>query len=512
MNAMVHQKKEINVGHQQVDFHFFLTFLCIHMIVWTIVPTLLYKSLPLDTLETIAWGTGDMTWGNSKHPPLSGWIAAFIERICGYQDFPFYLLSQLCSVLGIFCCYRVFRFFLSDNESKIAAIVQSLIFSYNFLAIEFNVNVITLFLWPLTTLFFLRTLQSSCIFDFIILGVLIGINILTKYSCVFLFCGFGLYLIVLHMKKTKRFNSFSFKTKRFIMGYFCTFILAILISLPHIIWLIQENFPSFSYIYNRIQNDSEGTNWSVQFFLRPFQLLLNVFFVLILPFIVLFFSQKNRMKFSFQKCLKEKSDAFIFSTCIFIAPLILLIMFNLIGMNVRTMWINFLCFSAGLFLFSLLFTDNEIDIARFRIILCLFSSLIIFGFTFVTLLKTSQRRNFPVCEIAKDLQSLYVSYTKHPLTYVIGDIFHAGFMHHYSPAHPIPCIYNNSMEVKRLKSKLQNNSYFVLSDAISDIKASVLNLESYEPEQENIQSREVHYSSFYGKEKQTTIYYFFSKK
>ena len=37
--------------------NFFYIFLTIHLIVWTLIPTLTNNNLPLDTIEALAWGS-----------------------------------------------------------------------------------------------------------------------------------------------------------------------------------------------------------------------------------------------------------------------------------------------------------------------------------------------------------------------------------------------------------------------------------------------------------------------
>ena len=47
-----------------------LLFMGVIMTMWTLQCSLLQNILGLDILETVTWGA-QMTWGHSKHPPLS---------------------------------------------------------------------------------------------------------------------------------------------------------------------------------------------------------------------------------------------------------------------------------------------------------------------------------------------------------------------------------------------------------------------------------------------------------
>ena len=64
----------------------FYIFLTIHLIVWTLIPTLSNQNLPLDTIAALAWGS-NLDWGFNKHPPASAFFVVIFYRIFGSKDF-----------------------------------------------------------------------------------------------------------------------------------------------------------------------------------------------------------------------------------------------------------------------------------------------------------------------------------------------------------------------------------------------------------------------------------------
>ena len=74
-----------------------------HLIIWTLVPALSNKNLPLDTIEALAWGS-NLDWGFNKHPPMS---AFFKFSNFGAQDWAYYLLSQIFIIITF---YFIFKF------------------------------------------------------------------------------------------------------------------------------------------------------------------------------------------------------------------------------------------------------------------------------------------------------------------------------------------------------------------------------------------------------------------
>ena len=84
----------------------FLIFILSHLIIWTLVPSITNKNLPLDTIEALAWGS-KLDWGFNKHPPMSAFFSEVFFQIFGPQDWVYYLLSQIFVLIAF---YFVFKF------------------------------------------------------------------------------------------------------------------------------------------------------------------------------------------------------------------------------------------------------------------------------------------------------------------------------------------------------------------------------------------------------------------
>ena len=95
----------MNVLNRNINNIFFI-FVLSHLVIWTVVPTLTNKNLPLDTIEALAWGS-NLEWGFNKHPPVSAFFPELFFQIFGSQDWAYYLLSQIFVVTAL---YYVFKF------------------------------------------------------------------------------------------------------------------------------------------------------------------------------------------------------------------------------------------------------------------------------------------------------------------------------------------------------------------------------------------------------------------
>ena len=95
----------------------FYIFLTTHLVLWTVVPTLLNQNLPLDLIEALAWGS-NLDWGFNKHPPGSAFFTEVFFRIFGPQDWAYYLLSQIFVIISFYAVFKLSYEFLNDLKIR----------------------------------------------------------------------------------------------------------------------------------------------------------------------------------------------------------------------------------------------------------------------------------------------------------------------------------------------------------------------------------------------------------
>lgn len=217
----------------------FFCFLLFNIIVWSLVP-LLRNSLPLDTQEALIWGR-DYFFGTPKHPPFSGWLAWPFYTIFFEFKGAMYLLSQLCVALGLIYIYRLAKQFVGEQKAILATMLQFGIIFYNFSSVEYNVNVVSVALWPMCVFYFWQAYKQNKWSDWLLFGLFAGLNLLNKYTSGVLL--FALMLFILFEKSARR---ILLNPKAYIATIF-----ALWIFIPHIYWLYETNFVSFEYIFGR---------------------------------------------------------------------------------------------------------------------------------------------------------------------------------------------------------------------------------------------------------------------
>lgn len=212
--------------------------IALYAVVWTVYATIStgLQNLHVDMTEEAVLAR-DWAWGYFKHPPLSVWapgmwFAVFPLNACAY-----YLLSMSAVGVGLFAAWRIARRYLSAEKALLALALLTFIPFYNFHAIRFNANSLQIAIWPLATLFFLRSLENRRVSDALAAGAFAALAALTKYWAVFLLAGF-LAAALLHPKRADYFRSPAL--------WISAAVGAALVA-PHLYWLAQHDFITLQY-------------------------------------------------------------------------------------------------------------------------------------------------------------------------------------------------------------------------------------------------------------------------
>ena len=430
--------------------------LLLQLVLWTLVPTLLYTVLPLDSLEAVTWGSG-FSLGNAKHPPLTGWMAGLAVSATGHADWPIYLLSQLCVAGGLVFVYQLSREFFGCEESALAALTLVFIFFYNVTTPEFNVNMPTLLLWPMAALFFVRACRRDLLRDWILLGVSAGLCFLCKYYSMLLFASFAVYMLT-----SKERRRLFLHAGPWIAAASC-----ILVILPHVMWALTGGLAMMeSYVEGRMTADEE-ISWFRQYLADVLTILGFSAFAIAIPLGVFSLAKRERPRIPTEP---ERREALFFAAVMTGFPLLVLSVLGLCGNAIRAMWVDPLFFPAGILLVSLF--SPEWTGRQKRVFCCL--TILIFcatltGVAVAGLVHTTHRRNFPAKQVTAEITEMYRRETGKDLKVVLGNAWAAGMFRQYAPGHPHGCVRKNTCEVERLGPLLREYGGLAVSEKDYDI-------------------------------------------
>ena len=383
--------------------------LCLyHLIVWTIVPYLSNKNLPLDVIEALAWGQ-DFNLGYNKHPPLSAWIPGLLFKIFGNKDWIYYLLSQVFLVISFIFLWKLSAFFLKNKSQIVLSIlaIEGIAF-YTFETPQFNVNICQIPLWIGTVYFFFKSMKNNKITDWIFLGSFAALGFLTKYIFAYLLISLFFYLIFISLKKKN--NNFNF---------LYALLIFFLITAPHFQWLIQNDFTTIYYALKR-GGLNEASNYN--HLLNPFKFIISQITVL-LPFLLLIYLLIKRIKIK----LPLNNEKFIFLLFSFLLPFFLILITSVItGSRIRTMWMIPFYSLIGIF-FIFLYQDqiNLKKLKKFYIILIIFLVISPTLYSLRSIYKDS-RTGYEGKKIALQIEKEWKTISKEKISHVGFSEWYAG--------------------------------------------------------------------------------------
>jgi len=406
--------KKNNIGN------LFYIFLTIHLIIWTAIPTLTNNNLPLDTIEALAWGS-NLDWGFNKHPPMSAFLVEIFYQIFGAQDWAYYLLSQICVIISFFV---VFKFAEDFFENKVFCLLSVLllegVYFYNFTTPEFNVNVCLMPFWTLTVLFLWKGFKDNKITDWLLFGLFAGFSFLSKYLFIYLGLGIDIFLIYMIYKK-----KIDFKCMLSLISF-------LIVLLPHLIWLTENNYVTITYGLDRTgigdQNFLDHIIHPLIFLGKQIGILIPFFLML------LFLNSKLKTKFSFS------DNKLLFLLAINIVPIALVFLTSMImGVKIRTMWMTpFYLFFGVLVIYIF---QSQINLNKLKgfttafIILFIFSP---FAYAYVSITETDKRTDYQGKEEAIKAQAFYNDQTEviGETTFVKGNEWVAGNLSYHMGKRP----------------------------------------------------------------------------
>ena len=425
----------MNVLNRNINNIFFI-FALSHLIIWTIVPSLTNKNLPLDTIEALAWGS-NLDWGFNKHPPMSAFFPEVFFKIFGAQDWAFYLLSQIFVLIAFYFVFKLsFEVLGNIKLSLISVLLLESIYFYNFTTPEFNVNVCQLPFWSLVVYFTWKIYETKEIkfSDCFFIGLFAAIGFLSKYLFIYLLL--AIIFLFTHSIFVKRIKKFDFK-------YLITIEVFLVLLVPHLIWLFNNDFITINYGLKR--TGLEGSE-IFDHFKYPLIFLLKQIGILV-PFFFLVFLLVKKVKFK----INFKDQKFLFLLFVNILPIALMFFTSAItGSKIRTMWMTPFYLFFGLmfvYIFKSQINIKKINSFLYGFIFLFFLSPILYSYESIS--KTDKRTDYPGKEIAAKVQIVWDQDFDKEIEFVTGNEWNAGNLSYHLRSRPKWEGFNNSEILKK---------------------------------------------------------------
>jgi 4-amino-4-deoxy-L-arabinose transferase-like glycosyltransferase len=241
----------------------FYLFCAIHLVVWVLMPLIACGNGPFDSLESIAWGN-QWQFGYNKHPFLAAWLSAAGANLVHSVDLSIYLLAQLSVITCFWAMWRIANAMLPPLTALASIFLLEGVYYYNMASPQFNPNILMLATWALTSLSFYKAITEQKLWQWMLAGLCAGLAMITKYEAPLLLASMFIFMCINPQART------SFKTiKPYIALCIC-----LLVFMPNLVWLINNNFQPFNYTTDRLHSN-ELTSQTLNHFFQPIRFLME---------------------------------------------------------------------------------------------------------------------------------------------------------------------------------------------------------------------------------------------
>ena len=408
----------------------FSCFLLFHFLLWSLIP-LLRGSLPMDSIEAVVWGQY-CDWGTNKHPSLSGHMAYwFYELLSGYH-YSIYALSQICVLVAFIYIYKFANLFLSKEKSVLSVMLLEGVIYYGYSSIEFNVNVVSLALWPMTAYYFYKALKNNNIFDWALAGFFAGLNMFNKYvSGILLLC--MLVFMIFDKSARQKFKTFG--------PYVCA-VVCFLTFLPHLMWLYEHDFFVVDYFLGRSSKSGFENLPILKHIVYPIRFLGSQILFGLGALLIYFISTHKAKK---EPINVAKFDI-NFLICLGLLPIAVMFLLSMIGgIKLKSMWGFPVLYMLGILLF-VFFPREFSDKVKNKILKSVYFMMALMSVALVSVIcfNKSDKLHLNVDEYALKMEDIYKQRAdQKPFKYVAGDVWWVDNVALYAPSKPKPVIWGD---------------------------------------------------------------------
>ena len=253
------------------------------------------------------------------------------------------------------------------------------------------------------------------------LGVFAALGFLSKYLFFYLLLAIALlFFYIIFIKKYKKFN---FK-------YLISVEVFIILLVPHLIWLVNNDYITITYGLARAELVKSNL---LHHIIYPLMFLIKQTIILIPFFIMSFFLIK---RFKTKVSLKDKKLLFLLS--INLIPIGLMFLTSIFtGSQIRTMWMTpFYLFFGVLIVYIF---QAQINVKKINLFLYCFVFLFILSptlYSYISIRQIDKRTDYPGKDIAMKVQYVWNQKFNNPINIVFGNEWDAGNLSYHLESRP----------------------------------------------------------------------------
>ncbi len=386
--------------------------------IWTVIPDLVQPGYRFDVVEMIFVGK-EWVLQTDKHPQFPAWVNEIFWQLTGGAYWTPFLTAQ---VFVLSCFYSIWRLARSVLGSEKLALLA--VFSmgggywyYNYESTQLNANTGLMSAWAVSTSLFYFALKTDRYHYWIGLGLAIAAGFYSKYTMLFWVVP-GLLFCVVDPKARRCWRR---------PGLYLTAGLAFALFLPHLIWLVRNDFVSIQYATDAVETHDYGMHfWGP--FLFFFEQLAYVLPIIVILCPVLGLRWKLR---SFAENEERTWERFL--TFMVFGPFVLhLVLSGALAIDIVKNYGAQLWSFFSVFLLYSFRTKNETAGYKKSLLFCGIGAfaMIVFLVFWCTaspyLTGSPGRVHYPGRALAERLDAIWAEYSNQPCPYLTGDFWVVG--------------------------------------------------------------------------------------
>jgi hypothetical protein len=404
----------------------FTVFLALHFLVWTALPALLYPNLPLDLIEAVTYGR-EWQLGYDKLPPLPWWLIEILHRTIGL-DAAYYALAQAAVICAFALVWLTGRAVVGPLRALVAVLIIDGLHYLHYTAAKFNHDVIQLPFWALAGYALHAALRRKSLLSWALLGVALGGALWAKYFVVVLAFPIALFLLLDRDARPALATA----------GPWVAAAIALLITAPHLLWLVQNDFLPFAYANAR----AAPTRGVLDHVWHPLVFAIGqAVFLLPALLIALGVFWPRPREIEDKARAPDAFDRRIVALLAFGPALTTFALSALTGRGVIAMWGYPLWLFLGLWIVLRAPSPKPVRLARvlgtWAVVFAIFGIVFTASYSVLPAFDHRYRAVFyPGDRLADELARRFLAATGRPLVYVIGSMWDGGNVAHYAREQP----------------------------------------------------------------------------
>lgn len=411
-----------------------LGFLTFHLMLWTVLPGLSHRSPPWDNIEQIVW-TQSMQWGYYKHPPAPTWWMYAWTHLLGRSVWVTFFAAQLSVVFMMACIWRIALKLTTPVRAFTVVMLTSLLAYHGLRGIMANHNTLQLMPVGMLLLASLNAVRSGGWWRWVLVGAAAALCMLSKYSALIWFAALGLWLLQdPRMRSLRAWGSVALALA-----------VCALLMVPHVRWLIQENFPTLAYADKSLLDKAPGeaiNHWRELWWFSTAQLA-RVLPMLLGLWLLRFALRRDENMPVRMDMPARRGDESRFVLILGLGPLVMTFLLGAAGIHLMSSWATTFFVLFGVLVLRWIPNVTPVRLLKmsllvgFSVEVVLASGLALGAGMLADETGHAARSNFPSAALAGALGKNWRGYIQSPPHVIAGDTWLTGNVSLHMPSQPM---------------------------------------------------------------------------